>query len=114
MAFSCGPLLTSEGASFVVAPEGCALLWGRMAHFGDTIAHLALLGVSPGAVLGNRLGIGVFAVTAAAALVKILLERDSLLGPDSLPGVFSHTSLALGLVVLPVSASGHRNDLTGF
>lgn len=107
-------LLAAAGVACIAAPVGCVLLWRRMAYFGDTMAHSALLGVALGTLLGLNLGVGVFGVAIAVALLLIVLERTAHLATDSLLGVLSHTSLALGLVVLALSASGYRHDLIGF
>ena len=114
MTSSCARLLAAAGVACIAAPVGCVLLWRRMAYFGDTMAHSALLGVALGALLGLNLGVGVFGVAIAVALLLIILERTAHLATDSLLGVLSHTSLALGLVVLALSASGYRHDLIGF
>ena len=107
-------LLAAAGVACVAAPVGCVLLWRRMAYFGDTMAHSALLGVALGAVLGLGLGIGVFGVALAVALLLVALERTARIATDSLLGVLSHSSLALGLVVFALSASGYRHDLIGY
>ena len=107
-------LLAAAGVACIAAPVGCVLLWRRMAYFGDTMAHSSLLGVALGAVLGFGLGVGVFGVAIAVALLLIVLERTARLATDSLLGVLSHGTLALGLVVLAISASGYRHDLIGF
>ena len=107
-------LLAAVGVACVAAPVGCVLLWRRMAYFGDTMAHSALLGVAIGAVLGIGLGFGVFGVAVTVALALVVLERTGRLATDTLLGVLSHSTLALGLVVLALSASGYRHDLIGF
>ena len=107
-------LLAAAGVACVAAPVGCVLLWRRMAYFGDTMAHSALLGVALGALLGLNLEVGVFGVAIAVALLLIVLERTARLATDTLLGVLSHTTLALGLVVLALSASSYRHDLIGF
>ena len=107
-------ILAAAGVACVAAPVGCILLWRRMAYFGDTMAHSALLGVAIGAVLGIDLGLGVFGVAIAVALLLVALERTGRLATDTLLGVLSHSTLALGLVVLALSASGYRHDLIGY
>ena len=107
-------LLAATGVACVAAPIGCILLWRRMAYFGDTMAHSSLLGVALGAVLGIDLGLGVFGVAVAVALLVVVLGRGVRLATDTLLGVLSHSTLALALVVLAVSASGYRHDLIGY
>lgn len=107
-------LLAAAGTACVAAPVGCILLWRRMAYFGDTMAHSALLGVAIGAALGIGLGFGVFGVVVMVALALAGLERTGRLATDTLLGVLSHFTLALGLVVLALSENGFRHDLIGF
>ena len=107
-------LLAAVGVACVAGPVGCILLWRRMAYFGDTMAHSALLGVALGAALGAAPGFGVFLVAVAAALLFAGLERSTHLASDTLLGILSHTALALGLVTLALSGSGHRHDLLAY
>ena len=107
-------LLAAAGVACVAGPIGCILLWRRMAYFGDTMAHSALLGVALGVVLGLSPGLGVFAVAVAVALLLVALERTAHLASDTLLGILSHTTLALGLVALALSGNGHRHDLMGY
>ena len=39
-------LLAGLGVALVAGPLGCFVVWRRMAYFGDTLAHSALLGVA--------------------------------------------------------------------
>ncbi len=39
-------LVAGIGVALVAGPLGCFIVWRRMAYFGDTISHSALLGVS--------------------------------------------------------------------
>ena len=41
-------LLAGIGVAAVAGPLGCFVVWRRMAYFGDTLAHSALLGVALG------------------------------------------------------------------
>ena len=107
-------LLAAVGVACVAAPVGCILLWRRMAYFGDTMAHSALLGVSLGAVLGLGPGLGVFAVAIGVALLLVFFERAAHLASDTLLGILSHSTLAFGLVVLALAAAGQRHDLMGY
>lgn len=45
------------GIALVSGPLGSFVVWRRMAYFGDTLAHSALLGIA----LGYLLGIGMTA-----------------------------------------------------
>ena len=54
-------LLAGLGVALVAGPLGCFVVWRRMAYFGDTLAHSALLGVSIGVLLGINISITVAA-----------------------------------------------------
>src|SRR5690606_35724937 len=79
---------------------GCFIVWRRMAYFGDTLAHAALLGVALAFLLEIHLTLAVFAVSALIALSLLFLQRQENLSADSLLGLLSHSALALGLVAL--------------
>ena len=44
-------LLAGVGLALVTGPAGCFVVWRRLAYFGETIAHSALLGVAVAIVL---------------------------------------------------------------
>lgn len=93
-------LLAGIGVAAVSGPLGCFVIWRRMAYFGDTMSHSALLGVALALLLEVDTTIGVFAITTVVALALIVLQRQSALPPDALLGILSHSTLAVGLVVV--------------
>ena len=107
-------LLAAAGVACIAAPLGCILLWSRMAYFGDTVAHSALLGVALGVIIGLAPGVGVFGIAIAVAVLLIVLERSAHVASDALLGILSHSALALGLVVLALSGTAFRHDLMGY
>jgi len=91
--------------ALVVGPLGSVVVWRRMAYFGDTLAHAALLGVAL-AIAAEQLpmaGVGIIGVLIAALLFWLEKQRD--LSTDTLLGILSHSALALGLIVLSVIQS---------
>ncbi|MEC9346419.1 MAG: metal ABC transporter permease [Pseudomonadota bacterium] len=97
----------------VAGPLGCFVVWRRMAFFGDTMAHSGLLGVSLGLLAGIEPFLGVALVVVLAALALFWLERFRWLASDTVLGMLSHGSLALGLLAA-TSLPGIRLDLTGY
>lgn len=93
-------LIAGIGLALVTGPLGCFIVWRRMAYFGDTMAHSALLGVALGFLFEIDLTIGVFVVAALASLTLLVLERHRGLSLDALLGIVSHAALSLGLVAL--------------
>ncbi|MFC4624036.1 zinc ABC transporter permease subunit ZnuB [Daeguia caeni] len=93
-------LIAGIGLAITTGPLGCFIVWRRMAYFGDTMAHSALLGVALALILDLNLMLGVFVVTLAISGVLLLLQRRNSLSADSLLGILSHATLSLGLVIV--------------
>lgn len=93
-------LVAGIGAAAFAAPFGCFVVWRRMAYFGDTIAHSALLGVALAFLLNINITLGVFAIASLVAITMLLLQDRLTLSSDSLLGLLSHSALAVGLVTI--------------
>lgn len=106
-------LLAGVGVALVAGPLGCFIVWRRLAYFGDTLSHSALLGVVLAFLLQINITFAVFGICAAVALSVLALQRNASLSSDSLLGMLAHSSLALGLVALAFMSSV-RIDLMGF
>ncbi|MET0170410.1 MAG: zinc ABC transporter permease subunit ZnuB [Aliihoeflea sp.] len=106
-------LLAGIGVALTVGPLGCFMVWRRMAYFGDTMAHSALLGVALAFLFQINLMAGVFLVASLVSIALLLLQRRGALSTDALLGILSHSTLALGLVMVAFM-SWVRVDLMGF
>ena len=93
-------VLAGLGVAMVAGPLGCFVIWRRMAYFGDSMAHSALLGVALAISFQVHLMLGVFVVALAGAALLILLERRDGLPADAILGILSHGTLAVGLVLV--------------
>ena len=105
-------LLAGIGMAAVAGPLGCFIVWRRLAYYGDTLAHAALLGVALAFLLEINITLAVFAVALFVSLALLALERRAGLSADALLGILSHSALALGLVVISTMA-WLRVDLMG-
>jgi zinc transport system permease protein len=106
-------LVAGIGIAMTAGPLGCFIIWRRMAYFGDTMAHSALLGVALSLLLDINLIVAVFAVASLVAILLLLLQRSGTLSADSLLGILSHASLSVGLVLLAFM-TWVRVDLVSF
>lgn len=88
------------GLALTTGPLGCFVIWRRMAYFGDTMAHSALLGIALSLMLSLNLMASVFFVAALVSLLLIFLQRRHALSADALLGILSHATLAIGLVLV--------------
>ncbi|MEQ8507125.1 MAG: metal ABC transporter permease [Rhodospirillales bacterium] len=105
--------LAGIGVAIIAAPLGCFVVWRRMAYFGDTMAHSALLGAAAAIAFDIDATLGVFTVAVLVALALLALERRGGLATDTLLGLLSHSALAVGLVVMGFM-TGLRLDLFGY
>ncbi len=93
-------LLAGIGVALVAGPLGCFIVWRRLAYFGDTLAHSALLGVALALAFQINITLTVFAVSALISLSLLGLQRNGTLPSDAILGLLSHATLALGLVII--------------
>jgi len=93
-------LLGGLGVALVAGPFGSFVVWRRLAYFGDTLAHSALLGVALGFLFRINLTLGILVVCQLLALLLYFGQRQKHLASDTLLGIFSHGALSLGLVTL--------------
>ena len=106
-------LLAGLGVALVAGPLGSFVVWRRMAYFGDTLSHSALLGVALGFLLDTDLTLAVVAVCLALAAALAALQRQRRLAADTLLGIMAHSALSLGLVALAFLET-LRVDLMGY
>lgn len=106
-------LLAGLGVALVAGPLGSFAVWRRMAYFGDTLAHSALLGVTFGLLLDVNLNIAVAIGCLLLALLLVALQQNRFLATDTLLGILSHSTLALGLVTVSLF-SDSRIDLLAY
>lgn len=106
-------LAAGIGIAAVAGPLGSFVVWRRMAYFGDTLAHSALLGVTLGFIVGINPTVGVIAACTGIALLLMVMRHGTKLADDTLLGILSHGSLAIGIVALAF-VSSMRVDLMGY
>jgi zinc transport system permease protein len=94
-------VIAGLGIAAVTGPLGCFVVWRKLAYFGDTLAHAALLGVAFSLLFNVNV-----------ALLLLALQNRSVLSSDALLGMLSHGSLAVGLLALALM-TWVRMDLMG-
>ena len=93
-------IIAGVGFAIIAGPLGCFVVWQRLAYFGDSMAHSALLGVAIALAFEINIVIGVFAVCFVVAVLVGRVGEQSMLSGDSTLGVLSHSSLSIGLVLV--------------
>jgi len=106
-------LIAGAGVALVAGPLGCFIVWRRLAYFGDTLSHAALLGVALGLLFQIIITLSVFLVSVFVYLALIMLQRRVTLSADALLGLLAHSTLAFGMIALSFM-TWVRVDLMGF
>ncbi|MDP6969191.1 MAG: zinc ABC transporter permease subunit ZnuB [Gammaproteobacteria bacterium] len=94
------PWLGGMLIAVATGPLGAFVVWRRMAYFGDTLAHAALLGVALGWILQINLNLAVVLFCLLLAILLSTLMYQRIIATDTLLGILSHSSLAIGLVII--------------
>ena len=93
-------LIAGIGVVIVAGPLGCFIMWQRLAYFGDTMAHSSLLGIAIAIILEIHIFAGVFGICMFGAFLLGRVTDRSQLPADSLLGILSHSTLAIGLILV--------------
>lgn len=93
-------LMAGIGVALIAGPLGCFVVWRRMAYFGDSLAHSALLGIALGFLYGFNSTIGVALVCSVFAAVLMWLQQKRILATDTLLGILAHAALSVGMVAI--------------
>ena len=102
------------GTAIAAGPLGCFVVWRRMAYFGTTLSHAALLGGAIGLILHIDVTIAVVAVCVAIALLLALLQQKGTLPNDTVLGILDQGTLALGILVIVTFLQTMRVDLLSY
>lgn len=98
--FLLNALLAGIALAVVAGPLGSFVVWRKMAYFGDTLSHAALLGVALALLLEVSPALAVTVCCLVLAVLLVLLQQRQPLASDTLLGILAHSTLSLGLVVL--------------
>jgi len=93
-------LIAGIAVAIVAGPLGAFVVWRRMAYFGDTLAHSALLGIALGILFDINLSLAVVLCCVALALGLVAMQRQHWIATDTLLGIMAHSALSLGLVAI--------------
>lgn len=106
-------IIAGVAVALITGPLGVFILWRRMAYFGDTLSHSAILGVALGFLLSININIGILLSTLVVAILLFISQRQKHLGSDTLLGVLSHSTLSLGLILMSF-VEGRRIDINAW
>jgi zinc transport system permease protein len=93
-------LAAGIGVAIIAGAMGCFVVWRRMAYFGDSLAHSALLGVALGLATGINSNIGIVIVCSLFSGLLLWLQQKKWLATDTLLGILAHAALSIGMVTI--------------
>ena len=99
-AFMIRAIIAGVGVAIIAGAIGCFVVWRKMAYFGDSLAHSALLGVALGLVMGISTNLGTIIICSIFAVTLIWLQQKKILATDTLLGILAHSALSVGMVTL--------------
>ncbi len=106
-------LLAGFAIVLITGPLGSFVLWRRMAYFGDTLSHSAILGVALGFLLAININLGILISTVLVAGLLIISQRQKKIGSDTILGILAHSALSLGLILISF-IEGIRIDINAW
>ncbi len=106
-------LAAGIGVALIAGMLGCFVVLQKMAYFGDSLAHSALLGIALGVLFDFDVTFGIIAVSFVFAILLFALQRRRVLATDTLLGILSHAALSIGLVAISFIGSA-RIDLFSY
>ncbi|MEC8621633.1 MAG: iron chelate uptake ABC transporter family permease subunit [Pseudomonadota bacterium] len=95
-------LIAGVIVALVAGVMGCFVVWRRMAYFGDSLAHSALLGIALGIALGVNHNISVIMLCSLFALILVWLQQKRIFATDTLLGILAHASLSIGVITISI------------
>ena len=87
---------------------GCFVVWRKMSYYGDATAHSAVLGISLSLYFSVSIFFGVFLMALLASLL-VTLFVNKYYSADTILGVFSHSTLAFGLLAVNILPAQNVN-----
>ena len=91
-------LIAGVGIALIAGVIGCFVVWRRMAYFGDSLAHSALLGAVLGLATGISYNISTIIICLFFSLILLWLQQKKIFATDTLLGILAHTALSIGVV----------------
>ena len=88
------------GVALIAGTLGCFVVWRRMAYFGDSLAHSALLGIALGLLYNINTNLGTVIICSLFAIILVWLQQKRILATDTLLGILAHAALSIGMVAI--------------
>jgi zinc transport system permease protein len=98
--FIVNALIAGVLVALIAGPLGCFMVWRKMAYFGDTVSHSALMGVALGIAFDSENPLIMIGTCSTIAMFLLVLQRDRRFSSDTLLGILAHSALSIGMIVI--------------
>lgn len=98
--FIVNALIAGALVAAIAGPLGCFMVWRKMAYFGDTVSHSALMGVALGIAFDSENPLIMIATCTSVAMFLLFLQRDKRFSSDTLLGILAHSALSVGMIII--------------
>lgn len=92
-------LIAGIAVALISGMIGCFVIWRRMAYFGDSLSHSALLGVVLGIATGFNMNLSIIIICLIFSLLMMFLSQNKMLTTDSILGILAHATLSISIVI---------------
>ena len=79
---------------------GCFIVWRRMAYFGDSLAHSALLGIALGLIGSISTTAAILGMSALFSGLLLWMQQRRVMSTDALLGILAHGALSTAIVIM--------------
>lgn len=111
--FIINAVIAGIGIALITGLLGCFVSWKKMAYFGDSLGHSAILGVGIGMILQMNYNISIILVILAFALLLTYLQNKEDFSNDTILGILAHGCLSLGIIIIGLT-NNNNFDLHSF
>lgn len=108
--FILNALIAGVLIALIAGPLGCFMVWRKMAYFGDTISHSALMGVALGIAFDSQNPLIMIGTCSAIAMFLLFLQRDNRFSSDTILGILAHSALSIGIILISMM-DNFRTDM---
>ena len=101
--FIVNAIIAGLGIALITGLLGCFVVWKKMAYFGDSLSHSAVLGIGLGLYFGINYHISIIFIILIFALLLTYLQNRSAFSSDTILGILAHSSLSIGIIFISLS-----------
>jgi zinc transport system permease protein len=101
--FIINAIISGIGIALITGLLGCFVVWRKMAYFGESLGHSAMLGIGAGILMGVNSDISIIVTILIFALVLTYLQSKNLFSDDIILGVLAHGALSIGVILISLS-----------